>query len=134
MGRCEVFNTPNGQILWTLLNAGVILGMSTRALGDEEYSEGVRHIKKEGFDFIAADCVVDASAIGAGYKEMTESTKKYFKESLKMVKYHLTDEIIRNIDQVDIKVQLESVKKESEKKLEESNKKLEEAGAKVTMK
>ena len=100
-GRCEVFNTPNGQILWTLINAGVMLGMSTRALGDEEYSEGMRKIKKEGFDFISADMVIDASAIGAGYKEMTESNKKYLTESLNKIKDPLTEEIIKKIDETE---------------------------------
>lgn len=102
MGRCEVFNTPNGQILWTLLNAGVVLGVSSRALGDEEFTEGMRKIKPEGFDILGWDCVVDASAIGAGFKEMTESNKKYLRESLAKVNDTLTDEIVKKIDESEV--------------------------------
>ena len=112
-GRCEVFNTPNGQILWTLLNAGVILGMSTRALGDEEFTEGMRKIKKEGFDFISADMVIDASAIGAGFKEMSESKKRYMTESLSKVKDPITEEIMKTIEQGEVEEKLNVLKVEN---------------------
>ena len=112
-GRCEVFATNNGKTLWTLLNAGVMLGVSSRALGDEEYTEGMRKIKPEGFDLIGWDVVVDASAIGAGFKEMSESKKRYVKESLSKNKDLITEEIMKKIDESEAIEKLNVIKMEN---------------------
>lgn len=97
-GKCEVFNTPNGQILWTLLNAGVQMGISSRALGEEEFSEGVKRIKKEGFNLIGWDAVVEPSAFGAGFKSFSESKKNYIKESLSKVDSSLAKQIVEEVE------------------------------------
>ena len=84
-GLVEIFNTPMGQILWTLLNAGVVLGVSSRGIGDEYYDGGVKKIKEDNFEMIGWDFVIDASALGAEFKEFTESKKKDYISKMKNI-------------------------------------------------
>lgn len=72
-GTFEVFNTkPYGENLWVLLNAGVVLGLSIRGLGDEIYVNGVKKIDDSNFELIGIDVVVDASSVGSEFKEFVE--------------------------------------------------------------
>lgn len=59
-GKSKVLTTPMGQILRSLVNDGVKVGMSSRALGTlQEMSNGVNKVKD--FRLVAVDCVADPS-------------------------------------------------------------------------
>jgi hypothetical protein len=114
-GIFDIVNTPNGQILDVLLRAGVKPGLSTRALGEEEYyREGnYRKIKKEGFEFISCDVVSDPSNIGAEYKEMVESKKVYVTESLRKIKDPFAESLVKSIEKQDVENKIAVLKLEN---------------------
>lgn len=59
-GKSKVLTTPMGQIVRSLVNDGVKVGMSSRALGRlEEMGGGVNRVKD--FRLVAVDCVADPS-------------------------------------------------------------------------
>jgi len=58
-GKSKVLTTPCGLIVRSLINDGVRVGMSSRALGQLEESNG-KHIVKE-MRLVAVDCVADPS-------------------------------------------------------------------------
>jgi len=59
-GKSKVLTTPMGQIVRSLINDGVRVGMSSRALGRlEEMSNGVNKVRD--FRLVAVDCVADPS-------------------------------------------------------------------------
>ena len=59
-GKSKVLTTPMGQIVRSLINDGVRVGMSSRALGKlEECGNGVNRVKD--FRLVAVDCVADPS-------------------------------------------------------------------------
>lgn len=96
-GECEVFNTPNGQILWTLLNAGVSLGVSSRAVGDVEIREGKQIIKTEGFNLIGWDVVVNPSVVGAEIKSFNESYKRKVLDVFNKYGNEITNMIVESV-------------------------------------
>ena len=58
-GKSKVLTTPCGQIVRALINDGVKVGMSTRALGTLE--EGRTHNTVKNMKLVAIDCVADPS-------------------------------------------------------------------------
>lgn len=59
-GKSKVLTTPMGQIVRSLVNDGVRVGMSSRALGKlEECGSGINRVKD--FRLVAIDCVADPS-------------------------------------------------------------------------
>jgi hypothetical protein len=58
-GKSKVLTTPCGQIVRALINDGVKVGMSSRALGTLE--EGADHNKVRNMKLVAIDCVADPS-------------------------------------------------------------------------
>ena len=58
-GKSKVLTTPCGQIVRALVNDGVKVGMSSRALGTLE--EGSDHNKVRNMKLVAIDCVADPS-------------------------------------------------------------------------
>jgi hypothetical protein len=72
-GIVEVFNTIPGQALWILLNAGVILGISSRGLGDDYFENGVKKVRGENFEMIGWDFVNNESNIGCEFLEFSEN-------------------------------------------------------------
>ena len=58
-GKSKVLSTPCGQIVRSLINDGVKVGMSTRALGTLE--EGAEHNVVKNMKLVAVDCVADPS-------------------------------------------------------------------------
>lgn len=70
-GKSKVLSTPCGLIVKSLINDGVKVGMSSRALGTLEESSGhniVRNLK-----LVAVDCVADPSAPSAFVNGILES-------------------------------------------------------------
>ena len=58
-GKSKVLTTPCGQIVRSLVNDGVKVGMSSRALGTLE--EGAEHSTVTNMKLVAIDCVADPS-------------------------------------------------------------------------
>lgn len=58
-GTSKVLTTPCGHIVRSLINDGVKVGMSTRALGTLE--EGAAHNTVRNLKLVAVDCVADPS-------------------------------------------------------------------------
>jgi len=58
-GKSKVLSTPCGQIVRSLINDGVKVGMSTRALGTLEESD--KHNTVRNMKLVAIDCVADPS-------------------------------------------------------------------------
>lgn len=64
MGKIQVLNTPSGQVLKELVNAGVKLGISSRGMGSVHESNGVT-IVEDDFQLICFDMVSEPSTVGA---------------------------------------------------------------------
>ena len=58
-GKSKVLSTPCGMIVRSLINDGVKVGMSSRALGTLE--EGTNHNVVRNLKLVAVDCVADPS-------------------------------------------------------------------------
>tara|TARA_R110002020_G_scaffold164437_6_gene351180 strand:+ start:2217 stop:2819 length:603 start_codon:yes stop_codon:yes gene_type:complete len=79
MGKIKVLSTPAGKILESLVNDGVTLGISSRALGSVHESQG-QTIVEEDLQLICFDIVSEPSTRGA-FMSLTESkiTEPYSK-------------------------------------------------------
>ena len=76
-GKSKVLSTPTGLIVRSLINDGVRVGMSSRALGQlipESGQDGVNRVKD--FKLVAIDCVADPSFPKAFVNGILES-KQY---------------------------------------------------------
>jgi len=76
-GKSKVLSTPTGLIVRSLINDGVRVGMSSRALGQlipESGNDGVNRVKD--FKLVAIDCVADPSFPKAFVNGILES-KQY---------------------------------------------------------
>jgi hypothetical protein len=76
MGKIQVLNTPSGQVLKELVNAGVKVGISSRGTGSvRESREGT--IVEDDFNLICFDMVSEPSTHGAF---MMQENKKHLVE------------------------------------------------------
>ena len=73
-GKSKVLSTPTGLIVRSLINDGVRVGMSSRALGPESGTDGINRVKD--FKLVAIDCVADPSFPKAFVNGILES-KQY---------------------------------------------------------
>ena len=76
-GKSKVLSTPTGLIVRSLINDGVRVGMSSRALGQlipESGQDGINRVKD--FKLVAIDCVADPSFPKAFVNGILES-KQY---------------------------------------------------------
>jgi len=73
-GKAKILNTPQGQIVRGLLEGGVNLGVSTRALGSVKESQGVNIVQSD-FKLFAVDVVSDPSGIDCWVNAVNESTE-----------------------------------------------------------
>ena len=80
VGKSKVLSTPMGMIMRSLINDGVKIGMSSRALGKliEEGSSGVQRVTD--MRLVAVDCVADPSFTKAFVNGILES-KQYVLKS-----------------------------------------------------
>jgi len=74
MGKIKVLSTPAGKILESLINDGVMLGISSRGLGSVTESKG-QTLVEDDFQLICFDIVSEPSTQGA-YMMMNESKNK----------------------------------------------------------
>jgi hypothetical protein len=106
-GKSKVLTTPCGQIVRSLVNDGVKVGMSSRALGTLE--EGNEHSTVKNMKLVAIDCVADPSYPKAFVNGILESKQwvlsddnKYeevyenFEKSLKVLPKKEIDSFLRN--------------------------------------
>lgn len=77
MGKLQVLNTPSGQVLKELVNAGVKIGISSRGTGSVRESRGDT-IVEDDFNLICFDIVSEPSTQGAF---MMQENKKSLIES-----------------------------------------------------
>jgi hypothetical protein len=78
-GKSKVLSTPTGQIVRSLINDGVKVGMSSRALGKlNEQSNGVNRVSE--FRLVAVDCVADPSCPAAFVNGILESKQWVLKD------------------------------------------------------
>ena len=77
MGKIQVLNTPSGQVLKELANAGVKLGISSRGMGSVTESNGDT-IVEDDFQLICFDMVSEPSTTGAymSPRQLHENTIK----------------------------------------------------------
>jgi len=74
MGKILVLSTPAGKILSSLIDDGVMLGISSRGLGSVKESQG-NTLVEDDFQLICFDIVSEPSTQGA-YMMMNESKNK----------------------------------------------------------
>ena len=65
MGKCKILNTPSGQILQSLVQSNVTLGISSRGMGSVHEDRNGTTIVEDDFNLICFDFVSDPSTIGA---------------------------------------------------------------------
>jgi len=78
VGTIEILSTPSGNILKSLIEAGVTLGISSRGVGSTR-SEGSSQIVQDDFQLICFDMVSEPSTPGAF---MLREGKKITQEEL----------------------------------------------------
>ncbi len=69
LGKVQILNTPSGQVLKELINAGVKLGISSRGLGSVSEQMG-KTIVEDDFQLICFDFVSEPSTTGAFLNEV----------------------------------------------------------------
>jgi Prohead core protein serine protease len=73
MGKVKVLTTPSGQILKSLVESGVKLGISSRGLGSVKEKAGLTYVEDD-FQLICFDFVSEPSTVGA-FMGLSESKK-----------------------------------------------------------
>lgn len=71
-GVIEVLDTPKGQILKTLYNSGVAIGISSRGVGSTSKNESGCDTVQDDYNLVAFDIVSEPSTPGAYLKEGLE--------------------------------------------------------------
>jgi hypothetical protein len=74
VGKAKIMNTPEGNIVRGLLESGVALGVSTRALGSVVESNGAKIVQSDLL-FGTVDIVTDPSAHSAWVNGINESSE-----------------------------------------------------------
>lgn len=73
MGKVKILTTPSGQILKSLVENGVKLGISSRGLGSVKEKSGLTYVEDD-FQLICFDFVSEPSTVGA-FMNLSESKK-----------------------------------------------------------
>jgi len=86
-GKSKVLSTPMGNIVKSLINDGVKVGMSTRALGKlTESNNGINRVSD--FRLVAVDCVADPSCPSAFVNGILESKQFVIREDGSFEEYY----------------------------------------------
>lgn len=100
-GKSKVLSTPCGLIVKSLINDGVKVGMSSRALGTLE--EGSNHNTVRNLKLVAVDCVADPSFPKAFVNGILESKQWVVAENGKYEEiYERFEKGIRNLPKKDV--------------------------------
>jgi hypothetical protein len=87
VGKSKVLSTPMGNIVKSLINDGVKVGMSTRALGKlNESDHGVSRVSD--FRLVAVDCVADPSCPSAFVNGILESKQFVLRDDGSFEEYY----------------------------------------------
>lgn len=81
-GKIEILNTPCGQILQSLLESGVRVGMSSRGVGEVKEGKDGTQIVEDDFTLIAFDSVGEPSTMNAWLNESKVIDFNYIKENI----------------------------------------------------
>lgn len=79
-GKAKILNTPQGQIVKTLIDEGVQLGVSTRGFGSLKNERGAKVVQND-FRLSTIDIVQDPSCQSAYVSSLMESKEFYVDES-----------------------------------------------------
>jgi hypothetical protein len=105
VGKSKVLSTPCGLIVKSLVNDGVKVGMSSRALGTLE--EGQSHNIVRNMKLVAIDCVADPSFPKAFVNGILESKQWVVAEDGKFEQvYENFEKSLRNLPTRDIDIYL----------------------------
>ena len=84
MGKAKVLDTPSGQVLRSLVDAGVSIGISSRGMGSVSESQG-NTVVEDDFQLICFDFVSEPSTPGAFMmKEAKEFNNKFYTKADKI--------------------------------------------------
>ena len=95
VGRVEVLNTPKGQILQSLLDSGITIGISSRGVGSTEKGMDESDVVQDDYQLICFDIVSEPSTPGA-YLGLAESRQVEFGG----VRYAKGDRIFRALNDI----------------------------------
>ena len=106
IGKSQVLSTPMGQIVRSLINDGVKVGMSSRALGKlNEESGGVNRVTD--MRLVAVDCVADPSCPKAFVNGILESKQFVVAANGELEEiYNKFENSLRNLPRKDMQVYL----------------------------
>ena len=105
VGKSKVLSTPCGQIVRSLINDGVKVGMSSRALGQLVEGSGCNRV--QNMRLVAIDCVADPSFPKAFVNGILESKQWVVAEDGKFEQvYENFEKSLRNLPTRDIDVYL----------------------------
>ena len=106
IGTSTVLSTPTGQIVRSLINDGVKVGMSSRALGQlTEESNGVNRV--HDMRLIAVDCVADPSCPKAFVNGILESKQYIVRNDGKFEEiYEKFEKGLKNLPTKDVQLYL----------------------------
>lgn len=76
-GKAKILGTPYGEIVKTLLDEGVKIGVSTRGLGSVKAKNGVMEVQGD-FHLSTVDIVTDPSAPNAFVNGIMENVEYYY--------------------------------------------------------
>lgn len=97
IGTVEILPTPSGNILKSLLQSGIKLGISSRGMGTvKELSEGTSEVQDD-YELIAFDFVSDPSVQGAFMYPVNSLNESKNSNSQKSNKWELVDGVVRDI-------------------------------------
>ena len=102
MGKSQVLSTPMGKIVRSLINDGVKVGMSSRALGKlNEETGGVNRVTD--MRLVAIDCVADPSCPTAFVNGILESKQFVLKDDGHLEEvYETFERALKNLPSKDI--------------------------------
>lgn len=105
-GKSKVLTTPTGMIVRSLINDGVKVGMSSRALGKlTEQSNGINRVSE--FRLVAVDCVADPSCPSAFVNGILESKQFVLKDDGRLEEhYDRFSDSLSNLPKKDVEVYL----------------------------
>ena len=86
-GKSKILSTPTGQIVRSLIQDGVKVGMSSRALGKlNEQNNGINRVSE--FRLVAVDCVADPSCPAAFVNGILESKQYVLKDDGRLEEFY----------------------------------------------
>lgn len=99
MGEGEILNTPSGQIIKSLIDGGVRVGISSRGVGNGKVNEDGILVIGESYKLITFDVVADPSTFAAFQEKVVskdESFKPHWKDRLHNQQQKFSNSVVKN--------------------------------------